>query len=61
MKITEAVELLETFRDEGEEDLPPDVEPAINLGIEALKQLQGLHKLPHGSPLPPLTGETPEK
>lgn len=36
MNIPKAIEILKTFRDEGVEDLPLDVEPAINLGIEAL-------------------------
>ncbi|HUV53500.1 MAG TPA: hypothetical protein VMW64_10580 [Dehalococcoidia bacterium] len=60
MKLDKAIELLNLDLQYHTQDQKPDLNDAIKLGIEALKQLQGLHKLPHGSPLPPLAGETPE-
>ncbi|MBA7534647.1 hypothetical protein ES705_26896 [subsurface metagenome] len=58
MKIEKAIETLQTFRDEGDKDLPQDVEPAIQLGIEALKAWSGFRGI--GSLMSPmlLPGET---
>ena len=45
MTLDKAIEILQTFRDEGDEDLPLDVEPAINLVINATRKLQEIRIL----------------
>ena len=61
MKIDKAIEILKDTRNITFNYFSPDRKDALKLGIEALKQLQELHNRPHGSPLPPLPGETPEE
>ena len=60
MKLSKAIDILTIHLQEGGSRLVPDIEDALKLGIEALRCLEGLHKLPYGSPLPPLPGETKE-
>ena len=58
MNIDKAIEILQIFRDEGDEDLPPDVEPAINLGIEALKRIKAKRPYSNTNHSYKLPGET---
>ncbi len=60
MTLEEAIEIKARTGEEFLNTDPDEIDEADRLSIEALKQLQGLHKLPHGSPLPPLPGETRE-
>ncbi len=58
MKIEKAIEILEKWQSSGFGTRIDDMDPALNLSIEALKCLERLHNLPFGSPLPLLPGET---
>lgn len=46
MNLPKAIEILEVFRDEGEKDLPLDVDPALTLLIEAGKRVEDMRTSP---------------
>lgn len=58
MTIDKAIEALQRFRDEGEEDLPPGVEDALEMSIAALGQFVFLRKAFPLFKLHELPGET---
>lgn len=57
MKLEKAIEILGTYRDEGEADLAEDLDSALTLGIEALKKLQVIRGYPHNQWKQLLPGE----
>jgi len=52
-----AIEILGTYRDEGEADLAKDLDNALTLGIEALKQIKDFRLTVNGKPFYLLPGE----